>query len=108
MIVRDDHVLHGLPGEEAREMALPELPRGLHAEARVDEREALAVGEDPEVDVVEGEGQRHADPPHALGDGNRLARLRNAIFEGMRYLVVQTHTPFHAGPGVLPRKYSIR
>jgi hypothetical protein len=109
MVVRDDDVLHGLGSEKPREVPLPDLPRGRNAVARVDQREPVAVVEDPEIDMVEREGQRHADPPHAGGDLDRLSRLRNPLFEGMRdYLLVQTHSPFHAGPGVLARKCSMR
>ena len=89
-------------------MPLPQLPRCSNAEPSVDQREAVAVGEDPEVDVVEREGQRHADPPHAVGDAQRLAGLGDALFEGMDYLVVKTHVPFHAPPGGFPRKCSMR
>jgi hypothetical protein len=108
VIVRDDDGLHGLAGHQAREVPLPEIPGRLDAESRVDEREALAILEDPQVDVVEGERQRHADPPHALGDAQRLAGLGDALVEGMSYLVVKTHTPFHAAPGGLLRKCSMR
>jgi hypothetical protein len=108
VVMRDHEVLHRLAGEEPAEVLLPQIPRGLHAVSRVDQGEAVAVGEDPEVDVVERERQRHADPPHAVGDRQRLAGLRDALAEGMRYLVVHTHRPFHIGPGVLARQYSIR
>ena len=97
-------------GPRARigEVPLPQVPRGLRAEAGVDEREAVAVGEDPQVDVVERERQRHADPPHPGGDLEGLAGLRDALPEGVGYLVVQTQVPFHAGPGVFARKCSTR
>ena len=88
MVVRDDDVLHRLAGERAREMHLPQVPRRLHAEARVDERPAVAVLEKPQVDVVERERQRHAQPVHARGDLDRLrgrGRRRLGVLEqGLR------------------------
>ena len=78
---------------------------GFDAVSRIDEREALAVVEDPQVDVVERERQRHPDPPDAFRDGDGLSGLRNAIAvrEGY-YLVVKIQSPFHAGPGEWLRK----
>ena len=52
----------GLPRERRREMPLPQLARRRVAEAAVDERAAVAFVEQPEVDVVERERQRHPQP----------------------------------------------
>ncbi len=104
VVVRDDDVLHGAPGHHAVEVLLPEIERRLDSEAGVHEREAIAVLEDPQVDVVEREGQRHADPTDAGRDRDRFARLRYTLVVRVRYLVVKTQRPFHAGPGELVRK----
>jgi hypothetical protein len=51
-----------------------------HRITGVDDRPARAVFEQPQIDVVEREGQRHAQPPHPGGDRQGLAgpwRRRN-------------------------------
>jgi hypothetical protein len=84
VVVRDDDVLHRPPADHAGEMLLPEVPGRLRAEAGVDEREAV-------------------------GDMDRFSGLGDALVERMNdYLVVKTHSPFHATPGGLVRKCSIR
>src|SRR5260221_2773531 len=108
VIVGHDDVLHAPPRHDAVEMPLPERPRGFHAEAAVDQREAVAVGEDPQVDVVERERQRHANPPDAVADAERFPGLRDALAEGMPYLVLNAPTPFQVGPGGLYLKSYMR
>ena len=80
----------------------------MHAIAGIDQRESVAVGEDPQVDVVEREGQRHADPPDAVGHRDRFAGRGDALRERMDYLVVNTQTPFQFSPGGLARRVSIQ
>ena len=104
VVVRDDHAPHRAALERVDEMALPEVPRHLRAVARVDDGPAVAVLEQPQIDVVEREGQRHADPAHAGRHGDRLARCGDALAVGIGYFVVKTQSPFHAGPGVAARK----
>jgi hypothetical protein len=58
VVVRDDDVLHGAPGHHAGEVLLPEIECRLDSVTGVHEREAVSVFEDPQVDVVEREGQR--------------------------------------------------
>jgi DNA-binding transcriptional MerR regulator len=73
VIVREDDPLDRLYGLED---ALPQTPgRGI-GDAAVDNRPAALVLEQPQVDVIELEGQRHAEPAHAGGDFERGAGLR--------------------------------
>ena len=57
-------------------MPLPKPARVVGREAAIDDRQAIAVLEQPEIDVIERERQRHAQPMHAGGDFARLARRR--------------------------------
>ena len=69
MEVRRDHADDQL----VREDALPQRARVGQAEARVDDGKAIAVVEQPQVDVVQRERQRHAQPPDSGSDGERGA-----------------------------------
>jgi hypothetical protein len=49
----------------SRQRRLPGLLDRLLGETGIDRRVAIAVGQQPGVDVVQGKGQRHAQPFHA-------------------------------------------
>ena len=58
----------------------PQLPGLGHGIPGVDDRPARTVFEQPQIDMVEREGEGHAQPLHARGDRQRLAgpgRRRN-------------------------------
>ena len=81
--VGDDDLRHRFA--EAGEDGFPGVAGGVEGVAGIDDRHAFAVLDQPQVDVVEGEGQRHADPRYAGGDLAGLAGLRHAVegvFEG--------------------------
>ena len=59
-------------------MPFPERARRRVAVAAVDERVAVALLEQPQVDVIERERQRHPQPEHARRDFARLAGRRGA------------------------------
>ena len=67
---------HAPAGEEAVEVPLPQLARRVGREPAVDDHQPVPVLEQPQVDVVERERQRHAQPVHARRDLARLARRR--------------------------------
>src|SRR5712691_922439 len=76
MMVRDDETPDRAPRDAFCEDALPQRARGVVADAAVDECPALAVFEQPEVDVVERKRQRHAQPVHAGRDLQGFAGRR--------------------------------
>src|SRR5204862_643868 len=71
------------PRDASGEDTLPQRARGVVANAAVDECPALAVFEQPEVDVVERKRQRHSQPVHAGRDLQGLTRRRR---RGVRIL----------------------
>src|SRR6266705_512592 len=80
MMVRDDEAPDRAPRDASGEDALPQRARGVVADAAVDECPALAIFEQPEVDVVERKRQRHAQPVHAGRDLQGLAgRWRSGV-----------------------------
>ena len=84
MEVRDDHARQGAPLELRREHALPGLAHVGETDPRVHGRPALAVLHEPEVDVIEREGQGHPQPLDAGGDDGGAAwggRLRPGMDE---------------------------
>ncbi len=70
----DDEPRHRFAAQRLDEDALPEFPRDRRVEPAIDDRPAVTILEQPEIDVVEREGQRHAQPMNArrnLGQGPR-------------------------------------
>jgi hypothetical protein len=91
MVVRDDHPAQRLAHARG-EQPLPQRARRLVAETAVDQRprriSVLPVLEQPEIDVIERERQRHAQPVNARRDlaglrGRRRRRLR-VLKQGLR------------------------
>src|SRR5215467_6655423 len=76
MEVGHEHAHDGLARELAGEELLPQLARRREPHARVDHGEPALVVEEPEVDVIQREGRRHADPADAGGDLQCAAALR--------------------------------
>jgi hypothetical protein len=85
--VRHDHAQDRQALELVREDLLPLRARGLVRDAAVHHRPALhavdAVAQQPEVDVVEREGQCHAKPAHARRHLEGPARGRQRVAEGV-------------------------
>jgi hypothetical protein len=73
MEVSGDHAADALAVELVREDALPQRARVRQPEPGVDHGEAVAVVQEPEVDVIQRERQRHAEPADAGSDGERGA-----------------------------------
>lgn len=64
---------------EACEDGVPGVAGGVQAETGVDDRDAVAVFDQPQVDVVQREGQRHANPVHAGRDLQGFAGCRQRV-----------------------------
>src|SRR3569832_1146605 len=80
MHVGDDHALDRPAALRARELLLPGVRGLLVADAAVDHRPAVAVFQQPQIDVVQLHRQPHADPVDAGHDFDGLAEL-GARFE---------------------------
>jgi hypothetical protein len=65
VIVRDDDACHAPTRHRGGEMLFPDVPGGFDAVARVDDAPAVAVFQQPEVDVIQRKRQRHAQPVNA-------------------------------------------
>ena len=61
------------------EHGVPRFARLLAGKAAVDDRERLAVVEQPQVDVIKREGQAHAYPAQAGGDLDRVPGCRQVV-----------------------------
>ena len=70
-----DHPGHRPPGQRACEHRLPSFARGGHVEAAVDQRDAVAIVEDPEIDMVQRARHRRARPADSIGQLDDRARL---------------------------------
>ena len=60
----------------AGEQLFPRIGRGLVTQTAIDNCPTVAVLQQPEIDVIELEGQPHADPMHAGRNFNCLAEFR--------------------------------
>ena len=103
MEVGDDDTRERPAVERLGEHALPQGARLLEPDARVDDRPSRTVVEEPEIDVVEAERERHAEPLDAREhvDGRaRSGRLRPRMIGGhgpsRRYARGFTHVSDHA------------
>ena len=76
MVMRDDDPPHRPAAEIAGKELLPQRGRLSPGKAAIDDRPARPVFQEPQIDVVERKGQRHAQPQNAGGDQVRLARRR--------------------------------
>src|SRR5258707_1258468 len=74
--MRDDQPRHLLAAERLGEDAPPQLPGDRRVEPAIDDGPAVTIGEQPEIDMVEGERQRHAQPMDARRDLRQRARRR--------------------------------
>ena len=84
VIVREQDPAQRALREQRRFELLPDLGAGARGHAGVDQREAVAVLEQPEVDVIEVDRQRHAQPVQAGKDfecGTRRVRLLHQIVQ---------------------------
>ena len=97
--VGDDHSRHPAAGQDA----LPQRAHVVEADAGVHDGEAVAVGEQPQVDVIELEGQRHAQPLHARRDDERRAG-RGRFIPGKveRHALQCTRSPAGSDPYLTP------
>ncbi len=73
MKVRDDHLRDRTATQVTGEDLLPQGADIGQAHAGVDDGPPRAVLEQPQVDVIELEGQRHAEPRHTGRDLDRRA-----------------------------------
>jgi hypothetical protein len=85
MEVGDDHPGHWFPVQRTVEDPLPELARAVEPDAGVDHRPARVVLEQVEVDVIEPEGERHAEPLDSRRHGDGAPERR-----GLRPGIVDT------------------
>src|SRR6185312_1784091 len=67
VIMRDDDARHRR-AELVREDVLPEAFDDVAGNARVDDGPTRAVLDQPQIDMIEREGQRHAQPAHTRRD----------------------------------------
>jgi hypothetical protein len=73
--MRDENPVHPAYAGGGKDL-VPLRARRLVGEARVDDRPALAVFQQPKVDVIERERQGHAQPVHARRDAAQRAGRR--------------------------------
>ena len=86
VVVRDDQAVHGLVADMGGKNLFPRLARCLVRQPAIDDGVARHtvqfVVEQPQVDVVQGEGQRHTQPAHPGGDfDGRAGRGRFGVRE---------------------------
>ena len=78
MVVRDNDALDRFAAHDSGEMSFPQLVCDCYAITGIDDSPALAVFigilQQPQIDVVEREGQRHANPVNTGGDKNGFSR----------------------------------
>src|SRR5690606_30996879 len=79
METRYDEAGHRLAAETGLEDLAPERLHLVGGDAGIDNRPALAILDQPEVDVVELEGKRHAHPPDAGRGLDHFRRLRHPV-----------------------------
>ena len=96
VIMRADEARDGLALKLTGEDALPQRLGLSGVDAGIDDRPTRAVGDEPEVDVVKGEGKRHTQPTHARRNlpcrsRRRRRRMRKAQ-GGEPAAIMRTHS----------------
>jgi hypothetical protein len=76
MHVRADHALDRLAVQSRIEDRAPIFARLFERDAGIDDGPAVAIGDQPQIDPLQRERQRHAYPEHARRNLARLARGR--------------------------------
>ena len=76
MVMRHDDPGDRQSAEPLGKDSLPQLLGWRHRIAGIDDRPTRAVFEEPQIDVVEREGERHAQPVHTRGDRQGLPGRR--------------------------------
>jgi hypothetical protein len=74
MAVRRDDAADRMRVECRRKMPIPQRARRRITVPAIDERHAVIVREQPQIDVIEREWQRHPQPAEARHDLDRIAR----------------------------------
>src|SRR5262249_14151846 len=73
VIMRDDEPRELLPGERPGCERLPNILRALVRDAGVENRPAVSIVDEIDVDMVQPERQRHAQPENAGGNLGKFA-----------------------------------
>lgn len=93
MTMRDDHTQHRLSIEHGIEHALPVRADRIARNAAIDDGPAFHtvdfIGEQPQIDVIERERQRHAQPEHARRHFHDAARFGQPVRENIVELVFE-------------------
>ena len=76
MQMSNDDALHRPSREVVGEDLLPESLGDFATKAGIHDDPAVAVAQQPEIDVIEGKRQRHAQPVDAVGDLQQPAGVR--------------------------------
>ena len=77
--VRDDHALDRPPLKLLRKHLLPCGACCVIGNAAIDDGPAIAIGQQPQVDMVQRKWQTHAQPAHAGRDFQGMATVRQRI-----------------------------
>ena len=83
VIMGDDDARHRLAGHRPGEQRFPMGAGAREVHAGVDDRPTIPGVEDPQVDVIETEGQRHPRPVHARRHFEHRAACRYPAAEGV-------------------------
>ncbi len=79
VVVGDDETPDRTPRQRPGEDLLPQIAGGSRVQATIHQRPAGLVSQHPQVDVIQREGQRHAQPEHPrrhLHSGARRGNIR--------------------------------
>ena len=82
--VGDDEARDLAPRQRAGKHALPHFFRGVGENAGIDQRDAVAIFQEPQIDMVERHRQRHGQPPHAGRDVDDRAGIGVSAAEDNR------------------------
>src|SRR5262249_29221168 len=95
VIMRHDEPRELLAGERARRERFPNLLSGLVRDSGVENRPAASILDEVDVNMVQPERQRHAQPKNAGGDFGKFAvgwRVRKGKLQASGGQVLR-HTP---------------
>ena len=102
--MRADHAGHRPAGQITIQHLVPQLADLVCVHAGIDDGPAVAVVQQPEIDVTEpGQLQRHAQPEHARRDLDCLGRIGHAV-EGITQLISHWARPPLVTDMETPRK----
>ena len=79
MHMGDNHLIDRLAAHKAVKQVLPMAARAVHIDTCIDNHPAIAIAQQPNINMIQRIGQVHARPKHPVSHLNRRTDLRLVV-----------------------------